>query len=392
MKIVICGAGIAGLTAASWLARSGHRVVLVERAPRLRGEGFMLDFFGSGYDVGERMGLLGAFEEIHYPIPHLAFVEPSGRETLSLPYARFRALFDGRHFNFLRGDLERVLAASLPSSVELARATEISAFRSHADGVDVEVGTGRSERFDLLIGADGTRSRIREHVLGADIAAGAIRDLGYVCAAWTIEDERLHREHDGAFRTLSVPDRQVGIYPVRGGKLAAFFVHRRSAAHAGSPRDQLRATYGDLGWVVPELLARIPDDGSLYFDAVEQVVAPRWSAGRVVLLGDSCQAVSLLAGQGASMAMGAAWALATELGPADADLAHDGLVAALARYEARVRPAIERKQRAGRSAADWFVPKSRARIAVRDWIMRASVQPGLGWIAKRAFSSESIVV
>lgn len=58
MNVLISGAGIAGLTLAFWLQRSAHELTVVEKSPSLRDEGYMIDFFGLGYDVSERMGLL----------------------------------------------------------------------------------------------------------------------------------------------------------------------------------------------------------------------------------------------------------------------------------------------------------------------------------------------
>jgi len=80
MKILISGAEIAGLTLSFWLRLDGHDLTVVEKAPSLRDEGYMIDFFGSGYDVSERMLLLGELEKIHYPISRLAFVDANGRE------------------------------------------------------------------------------------------------------------------------------------------------------------------------------------------------------------------------------------------------------------------------------------------------------------------------
>ena len=68
MKVLICGAGIAGLTLAWWLSRDGHHVLVVEKAPEPRAEGYMLDFFGSGWDVADRMGLLAKLEDIRVRI------------------------------------------------------------------------------------------------------------------------------------------------------------------------------------------------------------------------------------------------------------------------------------------------------------------------------------
>ncbi len=129
---------------------------------------------------------------------------------------------------------------------------------------------------------------------------------------------------------------------------------------------------------------------SVYFDTVSQVIMPKWSNGRVVLLGDACQCVSLLAGQGASMAVGGAYVLAEELDRSQGDTASD-IAAALARYEGRLRPAILKKQKAGRGIARWFVPESRARLAVRDAVLRMSASPLGGWLLKRQISGESVI-
>ncbi|MFZ0369604.1 MAG: FAD-dependent oxidoreductase, partial [Halobacillus sp.] len=109
MKVIIVGGGIAGLTLAYWLNRNGNDVKVIEKASELRTEGYMLDFFGPGYDVAEEMGILEQLSRIHYPISGLEFRNEKGKFKFKLPYPSLRHLFNGRHFNFLRGDLEQVL-------------------------------------------------------------------------------------------------------------------------------------------------------------------------------------------------------------------------------------------------------------------------------------------
>ncbi len=112
MRVLICAAGVAGLTLAWCLERRGHDPIVVERAPHPRDDGYMIDFFGSGFDVAERLGLLPALESIHYPVDRLAFVNGRGDERFSVPYPALRKrLFANRHFNFMRGELERLLRA-----------------------------------------------------------------------------------------------------------------------------------------------------------------------------------------------------------------------------------------------------------------------------------------
>jgi 2-polyprenyl-6-methoxyphenol hydroxylase-like FAD-dependent oxidoreductase len=216
----------------------------------------------------------------------------------------------------------------------------------------------------------------------------AVRSVGFETAAFVMEQRALRTRCEDRFATMTVPDRQVAVYPIRGGKLATFFAHAstRTPPDLRGAGEKLRAVYGDLDWIVPEILRALPSDDEIYYDAVSQVVLPHWSRGRVTLVGDACQAVSLLAGQGASMAMGGAWALSMELAVPGSSLSD-----ALARYESRVKPAIERKQRAGRRLAKWFVPSTSRRIVVRDWALAASKWPGLSWILANQLEGESIV-
>jgi len=386
MKVLIVGAGIAGLTLALSLRRAGHAVVVIEKAPRLRDDGYMIDFFGPGYDAAERLGLLPAIARIHYPIARLAFLDGSGRERFAVPYASLRRLvFGDRHFNFMRGDLEHVLHDSLPGLTPIRFGTTVRALQGVPGGVDVTLDDGSEQRFDLVVGADGVQSRVRRLVFGPP--ESFIRRLGYRTLAFVIDDAALHARIGDAFCTLTTPGRQVAAYPLRGGRVATFFIHRADEeARDFSPaaaRAELQAAYGALGWLVPELIARAGDD--IYYDEVTQVVAPRWSAARVVLLGDACQCVSLLAGQGASMAMAAAYVLAEELAHAD------DVERALSRYQRRVQPSIVTRQASGRNIAAWFVPRGPVRLAVRDLFMRLSTWRPVARVLRRQLATDSIV-
>ncbi|MGP3935554.1 FAD-dependent monooxygenase [Nonomuraea sp. KM88] len=116
---------------------------------------------------------------------------------------------------------------------------------------------------------------------------------------------------------------------------------------------ELQRVYGDLGWIIPEALAGLQRAESVYFDTISQVVAASWSKGRVMLLGDAAWCVTLFAGYGSSLAVGGADRLGTELA------AHPGDVpAALAAWEAAIRPEAERKQKLGRRVKGVYAPTS----------------------------------
>lgn len=378
------GAGIAGLSLAYGLARRGHRPVVLEQSPRPRGGGYMIDFFGPGYDTAERLGLLPDLERIHYPIERLAFVDEAGRERYHFRYRDARRMFRDRHFNFLRGDLERVLFEKVRDLADVRFGTGVARYLSDGDRVHAHLTDGSAVECDLLVGAGGIHSHVRELTFGPE--ERFLRYLGYHAIAFFIDRALATPLPADGFATLTLPGRQVSVYPVPGG-LATLFLHRREKPIADRSRSaalsELRIVYDDLGWVVPELLERAAAVEELYFDDVAQVELPQWASGRVTLVGDACQCVSLVAGVGASLAMTGADVLAERLDSAV------GVPEALAGYIARMKPAAESHQAAGRRTATWFVPKDRFGVLVRDLIARAAFWPVTGPILQRWLVSQA---
>ncbi|MFC7344437.1 FAD-dependent oxidoreductase [Saccharopolyspora griseoalba] len=353
MKVVICGAGIAGLALANRLSARGDEVVLVEQAPGPRTQGYMIDFFGPGYDAAEAMGLLPAIREHAYPVEEMALVDHRGRQRASLATP---TVASGRLLSLMRPDLEEVLREALPEAVDLRFGTRLTGVEDLGERVRVDLG-GEVVEADLLVGADGIHSAVRELVFGPE--EEFLRYLGLHTAAFVFDAPEIRTAVGGRFCLTDTYDREMGFYALRDGRVAAFGVHR--TADPALPADRqaaVREAYRDLGWVVPRALRECPAE-DVYYDQVAQVHLPTWSSGRVVLLGDSCYAVSLLAGQGASLAVAGAYVLADRLARADS------VPAALADYERLWRPVAEEKQETGRNAARWFLPGSRLQLLVR---------------------------
>jgi 2-polyprenyl-6-methoxyphenol hydroxylase-like FAD-dependent oxidoreductase len=359
VKVVISGAGIAGLALAHRLGTLGHEVVVVERATGPRTTGYMIDFFGPGYDAAERMGVLPRLIESGYRVEEAAYVDSRGRRVAGLRFDRLARAVDGRLLSIMRPDLERAFREDLPAGVTLRFGAGVVGVEDSDSGATARLSDGSTVTGDLLVGADGVHSTVRRLVFGD----GHLRQLGFHTAAFTFDDPEIHALVAGRFCVTDTIGRQVGFYGLRDGRVAAFTVHRTTSPDLPSdPRAAVMEAYGSLGWVVPRALARCPAE--IYYDQVAQVELPRWTAGRVVLVGDACGAVSLLAGQGASLGIGGAYVLAEHL---------DDLSA----YERAWQPVVLDKQQVARSGARWFLPSSSLRLRARRVAMMLSNLPGV---------------
>ncbi|TQJ91239.1 FAD-dependent monooxygenase [Streptomyces sp. SLBN-31] len=375
MKAVICGAGIAGLALAGRLHNVlGWEVVVLEKAPQPRAEGCMVDFSGPGYDAAEAMGVLPWLEELSYPVSEAAFLDEDGRCRARLDYDRLARSVNGRLLSIMRPDLELALREGLSLAVGLRFGVGPARIDPSTYGVRVTLTDGSVLDADLLVGADGLHSTVRAMVFGEE--QRYVRYLGYHTAAFTFDDPYVHAELGNRFCLTDTAERQMGLYALRDGTVAAFAVHRSAdPRRPDDARAALYHEYGTLGWLVPRVLAACPPPPRVYYDQVAQTDLPSWSRGRVVLVGDACQAVSLVAGQGASLAIAGAYVLVDQL--AGARRVED----ALHGYERIWRPVITDRQRAARRTARWFVPEFRRHLRVRRAALRFVGLPGLSCLA-----------
>ncbi|TDC39679.1 FAD-dependent oxidoreductase [Actinomadura sp. KC345] len=355
MRTVICGAGISGLALAHRLAAQGGEVVVVERAPGPRPQGYMIDFFGPGLEAVEAMGLLPAFERAayHYDEGHL--VDRNGRPRATL---RTKAFSRGPLLNLMRPDIEAVLRENLPAEVELRYDTTLTQVANRTDGVTVTLEDGTVLQADLLVGADGIHSTVRRLVFGPE--DHYLRYLGLHTAAFTFDAPDVHATTKHAFCLTDSVNRQMGFYALRDGRVATFAVHHSAdPTIPDDPRAAIQRAYAGLGWVTPRALEQCPPPEDIYYDQVAQIELPEWSTGRVVLLGDAAYAVSLIAGQGASLGISGAFLLADQLAHAPT------IERATAGFQRLWRPVVEDKQRNARSMARWFLPSSPTDLRLR---------------------------
>lgn len=384
-SVLISGAGIAGVSLAYWLSRRGFEPVLLERAPRFREGGYVIDLWGLGIEIAERMGLLPVLRERGYAIDHLRNVDATGRVRTELSGTTLRGALGNRFLSILRGDLARAIYDQVEGKVEALYGDGIHALHDDGAGVEVELESGTRRRFDLVVACDGLHSKVRALAFGPEAAHE--RYLGYVAAAF-IARGYPHRD-GGAVTSYAAPGHTISRYALRDDRTAFLMVMASDEKPAvglhdlAAQKQLLAAAFAGDAWRErDEILERLASTDELYFDWLSQIEVRPWSRGRVALAGDAAHCPSLLAGAGCAFAMAGAYILAGELQHAQGDAS-----TAFAAYERIYRPFIDAQQKAARGFAGAFAPRSRFAIFARDQAMRLLNLPGLGaWAMRRMFA------
>ncbi|MGB9474973.1 MAG: FAD-binding domain [Candidatus Udaeobacter sp.] len=372
MSILISGAGIAGPTLAYWLSVYGVRSTLIERAPRPRSGGYAIDFWGLGFDIAERMGILPGLKRDGYNIKELRIVNAQGRRIGGFNVDIIREAAHGRYITIPRTDLAKNICRKIEGRCAIIFGDSIAEIHQDADGVDVVFEHAPSRRFDMVIGADGLHSIVRKLTFGEENRFETF--LGYSVAAFEVSGYR-PRDED-IYMNYSTPGKQVGRLSLRNDRTLFLFVFSDERGDLIDPEDTesqrkaLRAQFGNLGWECPQILAAMEACPQLYFDRVSQIRMDTWSKGRVGLIGDAAFCPSLLAGQGSALAMIAAYVLAGEL-----DRRPNSPEQALARYQELLHPFMLAKQQAAKKFATSFTPKTRWGLFLRNQVIKAFVIP-----------------
>ncbi|MEV5712752.1 FAD-dependent monooxygenase [Amycolatopsis mediterranei] len=339
-RVLISGASIAGPALAFWLQRAGFAVTIVEKTPELRVGGYPIDVRGTALDAVERMGILPGLRDLHISTRRLTFLDADGSEIVAVAPDDIIGGVEGEDLEVRRGDLIRTLYDLVRDDAEVRFGDTVETLTDHADGVDVTFRSGHRGTYDLVIGADGLHSRTRELVFGDE--APFHHYLGYCFAGFTMpNDFELFREG----LAWSTPGKGAALYAVLDSEeLHGFLVSARpeppleAFRNPEAQRDLIARTFEGEGWEIPRMVAAMRAADDLFFDVISQIHLPRWSEGRVALVGDAAHAPSFLTGQGTSLALAGAYLL----GHALATIPDH--TAAFAAYENRLRGFAEANQ------------------------------------------------
>lgn len=359
--ILISGAGVAGPALAYWLNKYGYKVTIVERAPTIRDGGYAVDFRGNAIEVLRRMGILDEVKQAQTHTGTVHFVDANNKRLADMP-----SIFLSGELEILRGDLGKILYNLTKASTEYIFNDSITAIKEAEDGVTVEFKKAKPREFDLVVGADGPHSIVRSLVFGQE--SQFIKHLGYCVSIFTTENY-LKLDHTGLYH--ATPGKLSAIYSARNNteaKVSFYFAAPEitNVSHDTAEQKKIVANkYANEGWEVPKFLKAMQDSKDFYFDTIDQIRMPKWSRGRVVLLGDAGYCASPLSGTGTGLAIVGAYILAGELKRADGDLA-----TAFTNYEQAMRPYVKKAQALPNLLGPLMIPKSRLIISFMIGLLR----------------------
>jgi 2-polyprenyl-6-methoxyphenol hydroxylase-like FAD-dependent oxidoreductase len=348
VKVLIQGAGPAGLVLAIALHRAGHEVQVIDRATAERRDGYAVGLHANGFRAMERLGLIPALQARAMALGEARYLRSDLRPHIAYDYRRIAAAMGGEVIAIMRDDLQDVLIGAA-SDTPVRWQASIATLMQDGPGVEVTCSDGRRSHHDLIVGADGYRSGLRQMVFG-DLS-DPVRPLGYRVAAWKF---RPKRPLAASVTGLADVDRQATVYALNDSHAATLFCWRDTETARLDRAGRRAAVMAQfVGWPDPVAGAIAAADwNDVFLDTVAQIDMPTWSRGRVVLLGDAAWNLAFLSGQGTSLAAAGAILLADALSGQAPETA-------LAVWETQLRPVVTRLQAGARRIGGQYVPVSR---------------------------------
>ena len=340
-KVLISGAGVAGLALAYWLDREGFTTTLVERSPGFRRGGQAVDIRGVALDVVNAMKLLDDARALRTQLKGMSMLDADGNETQRTEERTFSAgRLDSDDIEIFRDDLCELLMGAMSDRVEFIYDDSIRSIDDQGDRVAVTFASGLDRQFDLLIGADGIYSNVRKQCF--DDESTVVAPLGVVLALFStpnliglIDWQLGHREGGVGYVIYPSHDK-------RELRIGVGFAIPEPAVARSDTEAQKRLVAGQCAHLqgeFPRFIDAMKVTDQFYYNELAQIRMPSWSKGRVVLAGDAAHCASPFSGQGTSLALVGAFVLVREL------VRHwDHPARAFAAYEHRMRPYVNLNQ------------------------------------------------
>jgi 2-polyprenyl-6-methoxyphenol hydroxylase-like FAD-dependent oxidoreductase len=325
-RILIVGGGIAGLALARALRQQGLVSEIIERAVSWPASSTGLYLPGNGVRA---LGALDLAQQVlarAVCMSHQRILDHAGRQLAEIELGEFWNSV-GPCVGIPRRDLHRILLEGA-AGVPMRLGTTLTTLSQENGAVTVAFTDGSTGTYDLVIGADGIHSSIRQLVFGGIRP----RHLGQVSWRFLVD----HRAPVDTWTAMLGARRAFLAMPVGPNRLYCYADLLTPAKQDPTNRDlvQFRALFADFAEPVTSILGELESFESIHFAPIEEIVVDTYAHGRVVLIGDAAHAMSPNMAEGASMALEDALVLAHMLA------AQGSLAGALSMFDERRRTRI----------------------------------------------------
>jgi 2-polyprenyl-6-methoxyphenol hydroxylase-like FAD-dependent oxidoreductase len=306
-RAVVIGAGIGGLTAAIALQQTGWDVEVFERAPELREVGAGISLWTNAVKVLRKLGVGESIEAAAAVIRESEARSWRGRLLVRTDFGYLNEKLGAPTIGIHRADLQARLADHVGRE-HIHLGMMCVSYTTDEKGANALFAEGDDIRGQILIGADGIKSLVRNQLLGSE----PVRYAGYT--AWRGVGLIDRPEVPLGLTVLAMGrGSQAGLLPIGGGRTYWFATANVPAGGEGAPgghKAELLKRFGDWYPAIPAAIEATPEIGIIRNDIVDRPPGRKWTDGRVTLLGDAAHPTTPNLGQGACMAIESAFVLA----------------------------------------------------------------------------------
>ncbi|MFN7926582.1 MAG: FAD-dependent monooxygenase [Blastocatellia bacterium] len=358
MKIIIIGGGIGGLATALALHRQGIAAQVYERAEELREAGAGISLWSNATHVLQQLGLLTEAAAASARVLQIQLKNPAGRVLTMSHVEQYEPPMLGIH----RADLLQLLQRDIPREQIILNYT-FDGFAANSKRLRVHFTNGAMDECDVLIGADGLRSQMRQQIIGD----GEPRYSGYSVWRGVAEVQRDDIPQGQPSETMGAGAR-FGIFPIGKGRIYWYATANLPEGQKEPPtgrKQQVLSLFQNWHTPISDLISATNETAILRNDCYDRKPTRGWSKGNAVLIGDAAHPTTPNMGQGGCMALEDALALTKLLAPKPAD------IAATLRHFEQLRFArtakITRLSRMFGAVGQW---DSKLGVAWREWLFR----------------------
>ncbi len=339
-KILIVGAGLGGLALAGFLDDCGIEYSIIEKCPEWCHEGYALGLWNNGRHMLRKLGLSHWVDENEIAFQSVVICNGEGKKLRTYNLAHFYSEFGMAYSHVRRADLHQWLLGRIARPVQMG--TSLTGQEEKEDAVAVWLSDGTEQRFDLVVGADGVHSTVRDCCFQHHLESYTDWRAWYAWVDRSYARPRVVSQYVAPHECIAVFD--------EGDKALVVLIAKTDHSiwdDAEQRMQRLKDIFKEEPALIPQCLSKAAAEEICPTDLI-QISLKHWHTPRVVLLGDAAHGFEPFGGLGGSMALEDAYVLASQLGKMPKPDGQE-LSLALDRYESirkcRVREARKLTQR-----------------------------------------------